>query len=337
MAKTKEQQMVDIVNAIRTEATSEYQERIPVATMMNISEVRTAMETWQPQANEFLTALMDKIALTTLRQKMAKNPLAVLKGEYLAFGTDIEEVFIEMAKSKVYDKDNENPFAKEHPDVKAMYHRVNRKALYEVTVYDEQLRGALTSYSALSRFTQGLINSVYSADKHDEFLECKNIFAQNIPAMKQIVVAKPIDSATAKGLLKAIKKASKDFTFVSSSFNAKGVKTLAESNEQVLVIHKDVSAEVDVEVLLTAFNQDKAKANVGQIIEVDDFGTGMDDVTAILMDKDAFILNDQLFRATQQRNERALYTNYFLHHWQLLSFSKFLNAVCFTAKAIPAV
>ena len=86
-------------------------------------------------------------------------------------------------------------------------------------------------------------------------------------------------------------------------------------------------AEVDVEVLAKAFNMGKTQFEA-QVIVVDDFG-GMENTLALLVDKEWFMIYDTLRTVESIRNPKGLFTNYFLHVWQLQAVSKFRNAIAF--------
>mgnify|MGYP007107954792 CR=1 FL=1 len=70
---------VNVLNVIRQHATAVYQDRIPEATAENLHEVGDAILTYEAQANEFVNALVNRIGLVILNNRMATNPLAALK------------------------------------------------------------------------------------------------------------------------------------------------------------------------------------------------------------------------------------------------------------------
>lgn len=70
---------VNVLNVIRQNATAVYQDRIPEATADNLHEVGDAILTYEAQANEFVNALVNRIGLVILNNRMATNPLAALK------------------------------------------------------------------------------------------------------------------------------------------------------------------------------------------------------------------------------------------------------------------
>ena len=67
--------MMNVLNTILANASEDYQSRVPQATKDNITSVGSAIMSYQPTENEFLSALVNKIAMTIVRNKTFKNPL----------------------------------------------------------------------------------------------------------------------------------------------------------------------------------------------------------------------------------------------------------------------
>ena len=117
---------VQILNAIRANASSTYQERIPVATRENIREVGNAMMRYQAVQNEFIDALVNRIARVIITSKSYENPLRMFKKGMLEYGETIEEVFVNIAKAHQFDPvvAETEVFKREIPDVNAVFHRL---------------------------------------------------------------------------------------------------------------------------------------------------------------------------------------------------------------------
>ena len=323
---------VDVLNSIRLEASEEYQARIPEATRQNIASIGQAFETYTALYNEFCEALINKIGKTIISQKMFENKLARFKQGGTVSPHDVEEIFIEMAKSEgSYDKDGKNPLGRrENPDVKVIYHRENRKDYYAISIGDIDFRRVFRSEDTLDVFITGMINSVYSADAYDEWVAMKNLLATYKTYFDYEVPAMGDDKeGFAKDMVKTLRKAVQDLSFASKDYNAACVTTWSNPSELVLLINKDVLVEVDVERLATAFHDSKTDLKVvPTIISMDDFGT-LGDTYGLLVDKDWFRVFDTLVHMEPQRNAQGLFTNYFFHHHQILSASTFKNAVRF--------
>lgn len=320
---------IAILNNIRANASEEYQARIPEATQTNISTIGNALQTYTLQYNEFCNALVNKIGKTILETKLFENKLARFKSGSLTTQQDVEEIFIEMAKAEgSYDKTGANALGRRNPpDVKSLYHRMNRQDYYVVSIGDIDFVRVFRSEATLDSFISGLINSVYSGANYDEWVAMKNLLATYSGYFDYEVpeIAGTNAEASAKTFVKTLRKAVNDLSFPSTEYNAAKVKTWSNPGDLVLLVNKDVVAEVDVEVLAKAFNMGKTDIQT-EVIVMDDFG-GLTDTYGILVDKDWFRVWDTLSHMEPQRNAQGLFTNYFYHVHQILSASRFKNAV----------
>src|SRR5699024_3398178 len=74
---------------------------------------------------------------------------------------------------------------------------------------------------------------------------------------------------------------------------------------------------------------------LGNITVIDGFAsTGLE---AVLIDKDFYMVYDQLHRMRTIYNPEGLYWQYNYHVWQVLSVSRFANAVAFVSGDVPPV
>lgn len=328
---------IEILNNIRANASAEYEARIPVATQENIASVGNALQTYTLLYNEFCDALFNKIGKTIIESKLFKNKLSVFKQGEILDAKDVEEIFIEMAKAEgQYDPQGRNPLGRrELPDIKTLYHRVNRKDYYVISVGDIDFTRVFRSEATLDSFISGLINSVYSGASYDEWLAMKNLIATYDGYFDYGVPSISGDTAekSARTFVKTLRKAVNDLcTGAPTEYNACGVKQWNSPSELVLLIHKDVVAEVDVEVLAKAFNLGKTDIQT-KVVVMDDFGS-MKDTYGILVDEKWFRVYDTLSHMEPQRNAQGLFTNYFYHVHQTLSASRFKNAVRFTTATV---
>lgn len=324
---------VSVLNNIRANASTEYQNRIPEATRQNIISVGNALETYGLLYNEFFPALFNKIGKTMIESKLFKNKLAKFKSGTLYTQQDVEEIFIEMSKSaKKYDPQGKTALARrEADDVKVVYHRQNRQDYYDKSIGDLDVIRVFRSEASLDTFITGLFNSMYSRAEHDEWIHMKNLLA-TYDGYCDYGVTAITDAESAKDFVKTVRKASVDMTFASSAYNKSGVMTWTDVADQVLFIHKDVLAEVDVEVLAKAFNMGKTDIQV-EVIVMDDFGS-LANTYGLLVDKSFFRVWDTLSKMEPQRNAEGLFTNYFYHVHQILSLSPFKNAIRLTTAEV---
>jgi hypothetical protein len=323
---------IQILNTIWTNASTHYQDRIPQATRDNITAVGDAILNYEAAKNEFLDALVNKIAMQRVSSKMAKNKLAKFKQGMISYGSDIEEIFTNIAKAQTFDvtKSESEVFKRVKPDVRAIFHRVNRQDVYKVTIEEGQIKRAFYSPDGLGKVVTTIINSIYSGDTYDEYVAMKELVAQywtTVNNAKVVQCPQVVDQATAREFFRTVKQASTDFTFMSSDFNPQGVMQYSEPEDQVLLLHKNVNTFLDTEVLAWVFNKENMDFKTSVVV-LDDFGS-LGNTQAALVDKNWFMAFDNLYETRNLYNPEGLYFNYWLHHHQTLSTSQFHNAVAF--------
>ena len=327
-----------ILNTIRANASSDYQERVPVATQQNIAEVGNAITNYEPTRNEFLNALINRIGMVIIQSRLYENPLREFKKGMLEFGKDIEEIFVEIAKAQSYNPEvaETEVFKRVIPDVKTIFHRMNRQDFYKVTISNDQLRTAFLSYRGIEDLIGRIVDSLYSGDNYDEFLLMKHLMLDygDKGLFYPITVTAVTDEATAKKLTVKLRATAKTIGFMSPNYNAQGVHTFTPMEDIIIFMTPETEALMDVESLARAFNLEYADF-LGRVVIVDDFG-GLENVQALMVDRRWFMVYDTFFNFTEQYNAQGLYWNYFFHHWQVLSTSQFANAIAFTTET-PAI
>ena len=351
---------VDVLNAIRNSASINYRDYVPVATADSdsIREIGATIMDYPALQNEFLNALVNRIGRVILTSKSYQNPWAMFKKGFLEFGETIEEVFTNLAKPFQFDPavaENEI-FKREIPDVRSAFHVLNYQKFYKATVSQEQLRMAFMSWDGVTSLISSIVESMYTAANYDEFITMKYLLCRRILS-GQMYWANPSSTSQAAGkdIVKSIRMNSDNLTFLSPDYNLAGVYNSTEKNNQYIIIPSKWMAEFDVEVLAAAFNMNKVEF-MGHVVLVDSFsnldferlrelfkddpaykGFGASDlealdlVAAVLVDKDYFMIFDNLQNFTENYNGQGLYWNYFYHVWKTFSTSPYANAILFTS------
>lgn len=363
--KTLTNSSVDVLNAIRNSASTNYQDYVPIATTDadSIRGIGAVIMDYPALQNEFLHALINRIGKVLITSKMYSNPWSMFKKGVLDFGETIEEIFVDIAKPFVYDPETAETkvFAREIPDVRSSFHIINYKKFYKVTIQNEELRQAFLSWDGVTGLISKIVDSMYTAAAYDEFQVMKYLLARRILNGQLYPVTIPTVSAdNAKGIVSTIKGVSNNFEFMSRDYNLAGVANSSAKNDQYLLVNSNFDATMDVEVLAAAFNMDKAEFS-GHRVLVDSFGkldtarlallfagdssyeevsqaemNALNAVPAVLVDRDFFIIFDNLYRFTENYNGQGLYWNYFYHVWKTFSTSPFANNALFVP-GTPAV
>lgn len=324
---------VDILNAIRNSASDTYRQRIPQATQDNMKEIGNAMLQYQSTQNEFLNALVNRIARVIITSKSYDNPLKVFKKGLMEHGETIEEIFVNIAKAHPFDPilAEKTVFKREIPDVAAVFHKLNYQNFYKATISQDQLRQAFLSTEGIIDLVARIVDSMYTGSEFDEFLCMKNLIEEDAKRGRMYPITVPVPSAsTAKEIVTKIKGVSNSLEFLSSKYNTMGVMNFTKKPDQILIIDAEFDAVIDVEVLASAFNMSKAEF-MGQRVLIDNFGT-LTGCVAALVDRNWFMVFDNLMSFTENYNGEGLYWNYFYHVWKTFSTSPFANALLFTTE-----
>lgn len=361
-AQTLNASSVDILNAIRNSASTNYRDFVPTAknTPESIRRIGEIIMQYTPLQNEFLNALVNRIARVIITSKMYSNPLSMFKKGLIDFGETIEEIFVNIANPHQYDvEESENKvFAREIPDVRAAFHTLNYKKFYKQTIQNKDLNQAFLSWDGITDLISKIVNAMYTAANYDEFVTTKYMLANAI--LDGRLSAITVDANDAKGAVTKIKGVSNALTFMSNNYNVAGVQTFTDKADQYLLVNSQFDSEIDVEVLASAFNMSKAEF-MGHRILIDGFGTldvarlnalfkddpnykepsqdtltALNAIPAVLVDKNFFMIFDNMYEFTENYNGQGLYWNYFYHTWKTFSMSPFANALVFVP-AVPSV
>ena len=345
---------IDIINTIRQNASAEYQSLVPEVTDATvIPKVGEVLYGYPALANQFLTALINRIALVRVKSATFNNRFAPLKKGYLDFGMTVEETFVQIAKAREFsaEKAAGRELARTIPDVRTAFHAMNWRVQYPVTIQDEDLRQAFLSIDGVTDLISRIVDSVYRGAEYDEYLLFKYVLIKAASHGKMYPVT--FDASVATNAAKAFRGISNTLTFLKTDYNESGVHTNTDKNDQYIFMDSNYNAEFDVDVLSAAFNMDKAEF-MGHLILVDDWTTfdndrfeeirtncymidevtagelsAMENVKAILVDQEFFQFYDNQAKFTEKYVSSGEYWNYNYNVWKTVSTAPFSNAVVF--------
>lgn len=320
-----------LLNAIRNDASISYQERVPQATQDNIKEYGSAVLSFSATTNEFLDALMNRIGKVIITSRLYKNPLAMFKKGMLDYGESIEEIFVSLAKARIYSPETaEDEFMKRViPDVKSIFHKIDYKNFFKVTVQRRDLERAFLSAEGVYTLVDNIIQSLYTGAEYDEFLITKQLIVEyaNKGFFYEVQIPEP-SADNIHDLVTQVKSYSNQLEFLSTKYNPMGVPTYSDKSRQYIIMDTSIDAMIDVNVLAAAFNMDKAEF-MGRKVLIDNFGE-LTGAKIALVDEAFFQIYDVLLQFESVRNPEGLYWNYFLHKWNVFSVSRFAPAILFT-------
>lgn len=350
---------IDILNTIRANASYEYQNLVPAVTKAtDIPKVGEVLYGYPAMANQFINALVNRIASVRVKSATFNNAYAELKKGYLEFGETVEEVFVNIAKAREFsaEKAESRELKRTLPDVRSAFHTMNWRVQYPVTIQDEDLRMAFLSVDGVTDLIARIVNTVYTAAEYDEYLLFKYLLikAASHGKMKIVAAGNPAQSNQNTSAV-AFRGTSNKLTFMSKNYNEAGVTTATPKADQCIFMSAEFNARFDVNVLASAFNMDKADF-MGKLYLIDDFTTfdnerfsaiasesdmiepvtdeelsTMKNVSAILADKEWFQVYDNNTKFTENYVSSGMYWNYFYNVWKTVSYSPFSNAVVFAS------
>lgn len=352
---------IDILNTIRANASLEYQSLVPtVEQATDIPKVGEVLYGYPQLANQFINALVNRIATVRVKSATFNNAYAELKKGYLEFGETVEEVFVSIAKAREFsaEKAEGRELKRTLPDVKSAFHTMNWRVQYPVTIQDEDLRMAFLSINGVQDLIAKIVDAVYTAAEYDEYLLFKYLIIKAVAHGKMHPIS--VDTSDIKNSAVSFRGASNDLTFMKTLYNASGVHTSTPKEDQYIFMDSWFNAQYDVNVLASAFNMDKADFT-GRLKLIDSFNTFdnerfdviransdmiepvtnaelalMNDVLAVLVDKEWFQIYDNANKFTEKYVASGMYWNYFYNVWKTVSSSPFSNAIVFVKNTASA-
>ena len=347
------------VNKVRSNASQEYQDNVPVLTDNNLASFKEAFFAYQPAINEFYVGLVNLFAKIIWNTDRFNHKLSFLKKGNYTIGYDIEEIHTNPVNPALYDNtDGAGILGDYPPEVLTAFYRENRHDVFPLTTNSEILSRAMDSWERLGNF----INSTRIAVDNGNALREFNLLKQSIVGMyeKSGFVTREVDSSTDTGvadLMEQLRTDINDMQFLSSKFNKykelsggeKKAQSVSEKDNICIICTTKAEAKVR-RYLSGVFNlQELEDAN--RFILVDDFGYDIYEkqgsarqlsitghkttpISFIVADKNFIQWYDRLNVEYEFKNGFTLNINTFVHIWQMISVSPFANAVCYIDKTI---
>lgn len=355
---TKTNVSVDVLNAIRNASSQNYKDYVPIATKDAgiIRKIGSVLVNNPALANEFVGSLINRIARVYISSRSYENPWRVFKKGVLEYGETIEEIFVNLAKPYTFDQAEaeQKVFAREIPDIKSAFHVMNYQKFYKVTISEDQLRQAFLSYEGVNDLIAKIVDTLVTSMNYDEFLTMKYMLARRLlDGLMKTVSIPEVTTDNMKPIISKVKGTSNNLTFMSTNYNLMGVYNHTAKERQYILINAEFDATMDVEVLASAFNMDRAEF-FGHRILIDSFATmdkarlselfkddenykeitdeellALDKIPCMIVDEDFFQIYDNLLKFTDVYNAQGLYWNYNYHAWKTFSVSPFANNVAF--------
>lgn len=317
-----------------------------------VDALQTAQgDTFSATANQFLSALVNKIVYQKVERMSFDNPFKKYDGYPVNYGDTIENVFVDKAMGYQYDKDATDPFAKTIPTVKSMYATINYEMQYPVTIHDSLLRRAALNQYGFMNIIDGIMSSLITARSVDEYLATiimlnnSDIYAngfEDLEVSSSLSAKEKMAAVTAK-----IIEVVHDFALPSVDNNKAGVMQSTPNNRCLLVIKQTLLDQINLDFLTGVFNLSKVDL-LSKIIPVRSFqavvntlsggtltpGVNGDDLDFVILDERGFDCHVALEDGGFIYNPRGKYTNHFTNLWKIISYRYDFQARAFKIKEV---
>lgn len=353
----------DYLNAIRTSASTYYQENVPIATYdaASVRDVGRIVLNSTTLTNEFYSALVNQFAFIFGSSKMFYNKWVDFKKGLIGLGELVEEFFVQIALPNNYNPDiaASEIFKRVIADVQTAIYRINVKTFYKTTINRPLLEMAFTTEGGMADLIGKVFTSMAAACEVDQMNAIKYLLARKILDGK--IKTEPIaevsgasTEANAKAAARQMKADFENFFFPRTDYNEAGVMNwVNDKNDVSFMLTTSFGAAYDIEVLAAAFNLDYANF-MGRVKRIDsltniDFTrlnaffdlpepiaefeedeiAILDKVAAITFDNGLIQWYDRLYEWHEEPNGQSMEWQNWLHYWALLASSPFANAVAY--------
>lgn len=349
------QGLVNQLNAIREISSEIYHQYVPVVT--TTTDIKAFAEPILNDSltvvrNEFVENLIGRIVRTQVLAKMYNNPLRALEGANTPLGYASQEIYTNPVEATRF---NVNDFAgllaKYEVETKVQYFSINMDLQYSASMTREKLRKAFTSWDNLESYISSISNALYNGARIDQYRYTTAIVASAYSSGRGVVqvIDEPTDEATAKAFVKKARQLYLDFQSPSTDYTAwqnmnggDTITTWTNPEDIVFIIRNDIAAELDVDVLASAFNIDRTTL-MGNLYYVDNFNIYADDrktvvydgskILGIMADRSFFKIETQDEAFDQFYNAKNRVWNMFLNVVKGYNMSLFAKHVIFATEA----
>lgn len=227
---------------------------------------------------------------------------------------------------------------------------LNSDKQYPVTITRAKLKDAFTSWSNLEAFIDAISQSLYNGAYIDRYNFTKGLVTQAYNNNSAVIeeIDEPDDETKAKAFLTKARTIFLNMQEPSADYNAwrkvggygRDVLTWTDADDIVFLIRNDLASFLDVNVLASAFNIDKASL-LGRIKYVKDFnvrdkkGNVVLDgskILGIMADKKWFRIKNQETTMDEFYNANNRTWQMYLNDVNMYQYSLFSNCVIFATE-----
>ena len=320
---------IKMMQLLAPHLSAEFKSRIPELTKANMELVGDTIASYPTIANEFVNVLTNQVISPMFKTRSLDNPLSMFeKGDLSKFGKSLEMIYVDVINGKDFTDRFNGSYEAEvlapvhYDNVKVQYLTENSRLKYKVTISTDMLASAFKNENGLSTMANQMVSKMVESYQVDKFLLTWKL----IDKMKtnKLACPKPVDKATAKAFTRKVKEVIKNMRFPSREFNASGVMTTSKASDLFIIMDTATSALLDVELLADTFNMSKVELK-SRIVEVPYFKD--EKRVALIVDRDKLQIFSTKYASDTVKNGAGLFTNVFLHRWDLFGACDFANCV----------
>ena len=328
---------MNILNAVRSRMSTDYQANVPVATASNLNDVYSTILNNESTINALIPALTDLIIMQSVTSGIFNNPLRGLKQNEMPFGLTEQEIFVNFAEGIAHNPraNCEDVFGIYEAYIMSAYHRINFNKDYPVTIWYDDIRTAFASEFGLKSLINAKSQAIISGASHDEYVNMIGLVesAYNAGACYPVHLSAAVNSEeTGNELIKNIQTFVGHMAFPHREYNFAGSDAISMREDLIILTTPEVMASINVDTLAGAFNLDK-KDLMARIVVTDGF-PNQPGIQAALADRRFFKVRDQYRLMTTDRLNMPLRYNLVYHVKEMFSYSPFYPLIVFTTDSV---
>ena len=325
----------NILNAVRSQLSYEVQNHLPEITSDNISQVYDDILKYNPLRNEIVPSLVRLIGMLSVDTVAWRNPLARYKKNPMRYGETEEETYVNMCKGHAYDpRDSfEKAFQIYESYIMSVFHNINLKIQYPITVTFDNLRNAFFSEYGIRDMISAKMESAVTGANWDEYLAMKMLIdaAYDKEILPAVTVPEVVNEESAKDMLVEVKTAIGEFSFPNPANNIAGSTASSRPENIIFITTPRTNANISVQALAYAYQLDRAQVEVNTVV-VDNFSHSAIQAVAVVVR--FFKVREQLREISDQKLANVLSWNYFYTLFEMVSASPFYPIRVFTTDAV---
>lgn len=303
-------------------------------------------------ANTYIGELFYLFGNPLVRSMYYTNHLRELKDPLLTFGQGEINYFVTNSGGSDFDASGAGLLTPTTDDIQHYVHKVNSFRTFETTVFEDDLRMAFLSETGVYSMVSAKMQALYSKIELEEYTKMRDLVSALVigGTAKDSKISIPIITYTfgdSKDFMKKIRAMGMKMQFPTGyktfmpkfGTNATQVQNCVAPGDLMIISNPDSIAEVDVDLLATAFHQDKTDW-IFKVLTMDSIPTPDSSVSNTTTQCDALLFHRDLFKVRDTKFKTSTFYNadndaykIYVHKNTIYSLSPFYPAVAVCTKS----